>query len=161
VKIYDVKCPGCGEIFFETTHFYEMWKAANGRMFKLKHPYGETGYNWTTFPADTSCQFADLACPQCGTSIVSSTGRVALLYDPETGKRVSTTPKTSKKKKKEEPVSETTPDENSVSETAPDENPVNDEGDNNAKWEAFGAEGLEVSSTDTREEQVESDDTAS
>jgi hypothetical protein len=86
---------------------------------------------------------------------------VALLYDPETGKRVSTTPKTSKKKKKEEPVSETTPDENSVSETAPDENPVNDEGDNNAKWEAFGAEGLEVSSTDTREEQVESDDTAS
>lgn len=151
MKIYDVKCPGCGEIFFETTHFYEMWKAANGRMFKLKHPYGETGYNWTTFPADTSCQFADLACPQCGTSIVSSTGRVALLYDPETGKRVSTTPKTSKKKENEKPVSETTPDEN----------PVNDEGDNNAKWEAFGAEGLEVSSTDTREEQVESDDTAS
>ena len=82
---FDVKCPNCGGIYYETTKYFERYRAADGRMFRLKEQYGPNGYNWEGFPADRSIQFADLACPNCGGSIVNSSGRVPKLIetDPE------------------------------------------------------------------------------
>lgn len=78
---YDVRCPSCRGIFHETTENFSFDKPADGTMFRMKHPYGPSGYNWTTFPYDDSAMGADLVCPWCETCYVDEKGKIIHLLE--------------------------------------------------------------------------------
>lgn len=61
----DLKCPGCGQVVYETNPNFRKNKRPTCGMFTMKEPY-KTHYNLHTFPSDPDCSnSADLFCPYC------------------------------------------------------------------------------------------------
>ena len=68
---FDVKCPSCGEIFFETTEAFDPHKMTTGEMLRFKKQYGPGGYNWSMPFSDYDMAEA-LVCAECGGSLAPS-----------------------------------------------------------------------------------------
>lgn len=74
-----VKCPGCCEVYLETTDTFDPDKVPNGTMFRLRPEYGPNGYNWTAFPHDEWIIGGALECPGCGSPIAGMDGRKVMV----------------------------------------------------------------------------------
>jgi hypothetical protein len=61
---YDVKCPTCGNIYFETTGDYSPDWMTTGAMLRFKKEFGPEGYNWSRPFSDYDMAEA-LICPAC------------------------------------------------------------------------------------------------
>lgn len=68
---YDVKCPACGDIYYETTELFDPNKMATGEMLRFKSKYGPGGYNWSMPFTDYDMAEA-LVCVECGGSLAPS-----------------------------------------------------------------------------------------
>ena len=62
---YDVKCPACGDIYYETTEFFDPARMATGEMLRFKTKFGPGGYNWSMPFTDYDMAEA-LVCVECG-----------------------------------------------------------------------------------------------
>ena len=71
---YDVLCPMCCGCFHETTGHFRHDQPAKGHMFTAKQHIRDAG--WSTFPEYESTEYANVACPSCGTPYLDSLGRV-------------------------------------------------------------------------------------
>jgi hypothetical protein len=60
----DVKCPTCGNIYFETTEAYVPVRMTTGEMLRFKKEFGPEGYNWSRPFSDNDMAEA-LICPAC------------------------------------------------------------------------------------------------
>ncbi len=87
-----VKCPGCRQVFHETTDAYQPNVRANGSMLKLLEPWA--GWGWDTFgdnrKATASVLASEMFCPSCDSPLAPG-GRLRVVLEPlgETLKRVS------------------------------------------------------------------------
>ena len=73
---YDLVCPQCGEICFETTESFDSERYADAGMFKLKRQFtAAEGNQWDGFPPDPTAGYGLLECVQCGGAYAPS-GRV-------------------------------------------------------------------------------------
>ena len=59
----DVICPGCREMYHETTDKFNPDVLANGSMFRMKEPWASWG--WSTFFNNDSVGYGELVCPGC------------------------------------------------------------------------------------------------
>ena len=64
--IGSVLCPSCKGLYHETTELYRADEPPHGGMFKLKKRYGPKGFNWDSFPNNSSMRSGSLECPWCG-----------------------------------------------------------------------------------------------
>lgn len=69
---YDVICPFCGGVYFETTDNFN--EPAKGNMFVPKQEIVDAG--WTTFPLYETTEYNNLVCPSCGQPLVDTAGRL-------------------------------------------------------------------------------------
>ena len=70
---YDVKCPVCGEVYYETTEQFNPNAMTTGEMLRFKSKYGpgSGGYNWS-LPFSDYDMGDSLTCVECGGSIAPS-----------------------------------------------------------------------------------------
>jgi len=71
---YDILCPMCCGCFHETTGHFRHDQPAKGHFFTAKQHIRDAG--WSTFPEYESTEYANVACPSCGTPYLDSLGRV-------------------------------------------------------------------------------------
>ena len=69
---YDVICPFCGGVYFETTDNFN--EPAKGNMFVPKQEIVDAG--WTTFPLYDTTEYNNLVCPSCDQPLVDTAGRL-------------------------------------------------------------------------------------
>jgi hypothetical protein len=65
---FDVKCPTCGKVCYETTEAFDPVKMATGAMLRFKKKFGPEGYNWSMPFTDYDMAEA-LTCAECGGSL--------------------------------------------------------------------------------------------
>ena len=78
MKGLDVRCPGCRNVYHETTEAFKPHKTARGDMLRLKDPWRKWG--WSTFDngvepkiAEKAATFySDMTCPSCGAQMAPS-----------------------------------------------------------------------------------------
>lgn len=57
-------CPGCNQVFHETTEHYDPDKPPNPAMCRLKEPF--LSWGWEDFSNDPGLGVGDMECPGCG-----------------------------------------------------------------------------------------------
>ena len=73
---YEVKCPCCGGVFFETTDKYNANQSLNPTMIRLLPIY--QSYGWAEVVHDASCGYGDMICPECE-SMLAPEGKLRLI----------------------------------------------------------------------------------
>lgn len=66
----DVQCPGCGQVFFETTDQYNPDTDTNPAMINMKEPW--KSYGWEAFLYDATAGYGCMVCPECGAALAPS-----------------------------------------------------------------------------------------
>ena len=74
IKQYDVQCPHCNGVFFETNGNFDETIPANGSMFTAKKMIVDAG--WSFMPLYDSTEYADVVCPSCDGQLLDSSGKV-------------------------------------------------------------------------------------
>ena len=65
---HDVKCPSCGDIYYETSEAYNPDQMTTGAMLRFKKMFGPEGYNWSLPFAGYDMAEA-IVCPECGAAL--------------------------------------------------------------------------------------------
>lgn len=77
--MFDVVCPKCLVVCYETSKHYDPNRVTNGSMLKLKRPFSENQWG----EADPSATFGALLCASCGDTLAHpKTGRIFIKLPP-------------------------------------------------------------------------------